>query len=210
MQFEIKFPKCKEISKFSFKNLQIKNPNPFFAKQKPPSKKMESACSKVRSTSQRVIAHAKHVHINPEALKSLSVDIKEKASLQEIDSWSESHLEASAYPVEQLLRYIFLIDTLNFCFWPHLEFEYCNLAKNIASLLKNHHDFFTIPHLAHVTEEELKSLVFQHIEFCLLKERARMVREVFTLILKEYEGSCEAFVKNAGNDAVNVIGLGVF
>ena len=42
-------------------------------------------------------------------------------------------------------------------------------------------------------------------DFNLIDERARMIREVFTIIKNNYEGSCSNFVKQCGKDATKLV-----
>jgi hypothetical protein len=35
--------------------------------------------------------------------------------------WEEYHLKPSDFTLEQVLAYVFAVDTLNFCFWPEEE-----------------------------------------------------------------------------------------
>ena len=71
---------------------------------------------------------------------------------------------------------------MNFCFWPDNpsgEFEYINITKNLEKVLDSEPEFFTIDRLTQVTEQEIRTKVFDdNASFCLMDERARLVRQL--------------------------------
>ena len=73
---------------------------------------------------------------------------------------------------------------MNFCFWPNNPsgvFEYEHITRNLEKLLINDPKFFTCPRLSVVTEEFLRKHIFPK-SFCLINERARIVREMAKVI----------------------------
>ena len=72
------------------------------------------------------------------------------------DKWSDWHLkEISKYSVEQVTAYVFVIDAINFCFWPNNPegaFEYEHMSNNLETILDEDPEFFTPARLAAVTE----------------------------------------------------------
>jgi hypothetical protein len=69
---------------------------------------------------------------------------------------------------------------MNFCFWPHGNIEYDFLASSVKSALLDRH--ITIDKLAIMTETCLAEKVFQRNDIPLLDERARILREVGTIM----------------------------
>ena len=63
------------------------------------------------------------------------------------DKWSDWHLDDPAqYSVEQITTYVFVVDAMNFCFWPKNEsgkFEYDSMTRNLEKVLKTDPEFFT-------------------------------------------------------------------
>lgn len=169
------------------------------------SKIFPNPCTYVKETSYRVLSKSKHVRLNSEATKKFVEDlfkgIKEKI---EFPPWSESHFKADSVNLETLIRYIFVIDTLNYCFWPNPPFEYFDLAKNLHNTLVKNPKIFEVDSLVSITPELLKENVFK-CDFCLLNERARMIREVFTVIKNNYNSSCIEFVSQAKKNAVALV-----
>ena len=52
--------------------------------------------------------------------------------------WAKYHIDPNVYPIEQVLGYTFVVDAINFCFWPNNpagNFEYEHMTKNLAKVL---------------------------------------------------------------------------
>ena len=163
-------------------------------------------CEYVKESCQKVMMASSHVLINKESIELFVQSILSNSTLLSFPSWSESHFPPETVPFELFLRYVFTIDTLNYCFWPNPPFEYFNLAKNLYDTLKSNKNFFEIDQLTKITPDDLKASVFK-VDFCLLNERARMIREVFTVIEQQYNGSCCDFLKKANKSANSLIKL---
>lgn len=116
------------------------------------------------------------------------------------DKWSDFHLsEIETHSLEQLTAYVFVTDAMNFCFWPDNpsgQFEYEHMTRNLEKILKADPEFFTLPRLAVVTEQEIREKVFDgNTNFALIDERARLVREIGCR-LSEKQMSFVQFVQN--------------
>ena len=161
-------------------------------------------CTYVKETTSKIIPIMEHVKIDQETLQKFVSNLLQDKNALKFPRWSETHFDATYVPFETLLRYLFVIDTLNYCFWVNAGFEYYSLAKNLYETLKNKKDFFEIENLVKMTPEQLKENVFK-CDFCLLNERARMIREVFIIIKNEYNGLCSNFVKECNKDAIKLV-----
>ena len=60
-----------------------------------------------------------HVKIDDKTLKKFVKNLLQDKNALKYPKWSETHLDATSVPFETLLRYLFVIDTLNYCFWPN-------------------------------------------------------------------------------------------
>ena len=97
---------------------------------------------------------------------------------------------------------------MNFCFWPGNpagNFEYEHMTKNLAKLLLATPELYLPENLGKVTGEFLKTNVFNNMEFALLEERARIVREVGTVIQYFYKGSFLKFLESCDFDAAKMV-----
>lgn len=124
------------------------------------------------------------------------------------DNWSAFHLNPNEFTLEQLYAYVFVVDAMNFCFWPKNpagQFEYEHIAKNVAKILRNEPEFFKSENLAKVSASDLKSKVYNNLDFGLLEERARIVREVGAMISFFYDSSFTKFVETSNFDAPTLV-----
>jgi hypothetical protein len=158
-----------------------------------------NSCQKVRNSAEFIMSHSKHVKINQTAVTNF-VNSTVAQSIPKIIPWEECHFPVSEYSLEEVLTFIFVIDTLNFCFWPHPSFEYDHLTKGVIKLLKegllkNH------TYLQSITPEQLKIKVFNKVDFVLIEERARMIREVFSIL----KNGCLNYLKAHNFNAVEVL-----
>mmetsp|Transcript_5951 Transcript_5951/g.4489 ORF Transcript_5951/g.4489 Transcript_5951/m.4489 type:complete len:101 (+) Transcript_5951:1-303(+) len=90
-------------------------------------------CQLVRSSARKVMRNSKvQVKINDSKIKEFIVSLKEKASKGFVyEKWSKYHINPNDFPLEQVLSYVFVVDAMNFCFWPNHtpgEFEYENMT----------------------------------------------------------------------------------
>lgn len=86
--------------------------------------------SRVRSSASLITSLASSVSINQAHLQDLAAHITSH-SMKPIP-WK---LCSFHYTGDDMLTYIFIIDSLNFCFWPCPGFEYEHLAENLKSIM---------------------------------------------------------------------------
>ena len=161
-------------------------------------------CTYVKESTSKIIPVMEHVKLDKDNLEKFVEDLLNNENALKYPRWSESHFDSSSVSLETLLRYIFTIDTLNYCFWPNEGFEYYALAKNLYETLQKNKNFFDIDNLVNIAVEQLKENVFKG-DFNLINERARMIREVFTIIKNNYNGSFICFVKECNKDATKLV-----
>jgi hypothetical protein len=173
-------------------------------------------CSQVRRTSLRIYeksktkGHAQSVYLFEENIQGFLNDLESKLSETGIafEPWAKYHIDPNAYNIEQVLAYTFVVDAMNFCFWPRNppgQFEYEHMTKNLAKILDSDPSYFLSENLAKTTSEWLKKEIFNSLDFALLEERARIVREVGLVISTEYSGSFVEYLKRAHFDAVFLV-----
>lgn len=138
------------------------------------------------------------------------------------DSWKEWHVRQPAnFTIEQITAYVFVIDAMNFCFWPGQPkakqplpeqktecFEYENISRNLETLLIEDPEFFTCQRLLQIDQAILNDKVFNtEPHFCLIDERVRIVREMAFVIQRDYESSFEQFVQKSNYDCVKLVDM---
>ena len=161
-------------------------------------------CTYVKESTSKIIPLMEHVKLSENNIQKFVNNLLINENALKYPKWSESHFDSTSVPLETLLRYIFTIDTLNYCFWPNAGFEYYTLAKNLYETLKKDKNFFEIDNLVNMTREQLEKNVFNG-DFNLMDERVRMIKEVFTIIKNNYKGSCVNFVKDCNRDATKLV-----
>jgi hypothetical protein len=139
-------------------------------------------------------------------VKSLEKEVTTKGFC--FEPWAKYHIDPNAYPLEKVLAYTFVVDAMNFCFWPNNpagNFEYENMTKNLAKVLDTNLDYFTAENLGKTTAEFLKREIFNSLDFALLDERARIVRELGIVIALYYDGSFLKYLEKANWNAASLV-----
>jgi hypothetical protein len=75
---------------------------------------------------------------------------KEFKSGYDFKKYDEYECHMIGDSAEDLIDYIFVLDSLNFCFWPS-NWEYDNLADNLKKLFLNNRQFFKPKNLSTVS-----------------------------------------------------------
>jgi len=166
---------------------------------------MKGICDLVRETCNKVTQQAKLLKINHENLKILASEITNPEKFQNVD-WRdfEGHYFDSSNE-EAVVDYIFILDTLNFCFWPSpVPWEYENLAKSLRELLKQDPTSLQPKNLIKMDLPTFKKVVFLDIDFPLLEERYRLVQESCYECIKHFDGKFSNVVKAAAQSAEEV------
>jgi hypothetical protein len=155
---------------------------------------MINPCGLVRKTCQKVFDKSKLVKINHLMIEKFIADLSEKVKKEGIayDKWSDWHIDdPKQYDVEKIVTYCFVVDAMNFCFWPDNpsgNFEYDSMTRNLEKVLKSDPEFFTCDRLIEVNSEWLRANVFTP-NFCLVDERARIINEMAHVIKHRYNQS---------------------
>ena len=112
-------------------------------------------CQQIRESCYRVSNEASFVRINQQAIEKFSQSIVEerlstsycqKEVLWDSDGW---HYTDGGH---RTCQYVFVMDALNFCFWPSPGLEYDTLAKSLKSVLVTDENAFAAENLAVITE----------------------------------------------------------
>lgn len=82
------------------------------------------------------------------------------------------------------------------------------MTRNLEKVLKADPDFFTCQRLLAVSEQDLRTKVFNtDFQFCLVDERARILNEVGHVILTKFNSSFIQFVETSNFDAPTFVNL---
>jgi hypothetical protein len=162
------------------------------------------------------------------ANKSIHVRIDEKALAELCKTWVEEGVSVPLWDSlhhfvgvpKETIAYIFVLDALNFCFWPppgkprwEIEYEsrefsgYYALSVSLKRAIDSGIPITNSDFLANITLEELKHVLRGKGELQLLKERVEILREFGQVLLDEYNGEASEFLEAAGNSALALVHL---
>lgn len=129
---------------------------------------------------------------------------------------------------EKLVQYVFVLDCLNFCFWPLQGYEYEHLAGSLKQALEKDPLAFSAESLATMTEDRLATYLQPPAHFPListealpaatpaadgrlpiplLSARTRLLREVGYILTKHFHGKASNLVRMANNSAYELLQL---
>ncbi|XP_018572949.1 queuosine salvage protein [Anoplophora glabripennis] len=160
---------------------------------------------------------SKQVTINEEGIEKLG-----NVLIEEIKSGKLSPDNFSQTPVHPkpedpwAIDWIFVVDTLNFCFWSNENEEgwkvegytgYFALCAAIKRAQREKIDILNPKFYSAITEEELsKVLRSDNKVVCpLMNERLKCLHEVGNVLLEKFDGSFENVVKKAENSATKLL-----
>eukprot|EP00775_Hariotina_reticulata_P004050 gene4050-4297_t len=104
-------------------------------------------------------------------------------------------------------QYLLVVDALNFCFWPDGELEYEHLARGLKSSLLCDPLCLSAKRLAAITGPEVRELLHWPRDLPQQEERARLLREIGSGLLRHYEGQASQLVASCQQSAVRLVEL---
>jgi len=158
----------------------------------------------VRSTCEEVVKQATYVKINLDKVRALAEKIHSKPVY--LDFFECDFHMGKENSDEDLIAYAFVIDALNFCFWPS-KWEYDNLARSIKDAHFKNNLILTPQYLSSISDTEVKDEFFGGIDFPLLSERGRALREIGKKTIDLFDGQFSNIIKKADGDASTLLEL---
>eukprot|EP01083_Nonionella_stella_P091494 255835_1 len=163
----------------------------------------------VRKTCAFVSNSSKHVSVN---YQKISEEIESNLELYSVPpnptpaQWArDCHFCDPARP-ELTARYVFVLDALNFCFWPCVGFEYDDLARALRDVLVSDSNAFDSHALSRLDRKTLsKWLTTPKGEIPLLDERLRLLHELGDGLLRSFDGSVTNLIKSARGSAQRLV-----
>ncbi len=175
---------------------------------------------KIKDSSLYVYENAKDVSINMQKLTDFIGNLDSKYfAKEEFLNYFNNHLsnitDHNTISYEELVAYVCVVDSLNFCFWPlekeynHeknniVNFEYDDYVSNLNKIYLNDKSFFGAENLRKLQLNDLKEKVFSNLNFPLLQERVRSLNELGNFIINKYNGKFSEFVKDKEYDCEKV------
>lgn len=103
-------------------------------------------------------------------------------------------------------QYVFVLDAMNFCFWPCEGLEYEHLAKGLKNALIKDPSCFDASRLEMITEKEISDWL-QPFEVPNIGERVRLLRELGKVLLKKFKGKASEVILSSNNSAIEMVDL---
>ncbi|XP_053687784.1 queuosine salvage protein [Sabethes cyaneus] len=167
-----------------------------------------------------IVKNAKFLKVNEDGIKNLTKEVINGIQRKDIDvenfSQHQYHPKASD---PHAPNWIFLLDTLNFCFWTpgnatkwkvKGETGYFSLCAAINRALEEGIDITNPAYYSKITLEELENILRSDdgvTKAPLLEERVQCLHEVGKTLLEKYDGKFENCVKACAGSAVALLEL---
>ncbi|KAK4262389.1 hypothetical protein QN277_027955 [Acacia crassicarpa] len=156
----------------------------------------------VRATSAWVASHSSHVLVDSAGIEKV-VDAIESIPKVEWDFEGIHYFDNGPLTVQ----YLFVLDALNFCFWPDKELSYDYLASGLKAALENDKSVFDADRLQKYTGPQLRDLLRWPRPLPLEDERVRLLHEVGLELERSFEGKASNIVEACGKSALNLVAL---
>jgi hypothetical protein len=150
-----------------------------------------------------IARHARHVHIDGEALVALAEQIASGATPPV--TWDNIHHFNDGSP--RTAQYLLVLDALNFCFWPEPAWDYNRLALSLKQTMLNEPERFTANALARVTPADVRIMLGNSDDIPLLEQRAMLLREIGTVLAGRWQGEAAHLIQAAGGSGAALVAL---
>nr|CAI5853946.1 unnamed protein product [Callosobruchus analis] len=166
-----------------------------------------------------VASKAKYVKIEEEGIQKLGDLIVEEITSGKLSPENFSQVEVHPSSEEPwALDWLFVVDTLNFCFWHNENEEgwkveghsgYFALCAAINRAIKEKVDITNPTFYSTITEKQLQNILRSDtkIECPLISDRVKCLHEVGNALLENFEGSFKNVVKQCNNNAEKLLQL---
>lgn len=162
---------------------------------------------RVLESVQWVVEHAEHVTFNEEALRT---------SAQQLARQSLSFVRDGLHFCDgtaRTVQYLFVLDCLNFCFWPEPRWRYRGhdgyiaLATALKDAVMRGDRILDAAFLAQMDRAQLREILNGENEVPLLDERVKVLREAGTVLQEKYNGQAAKLVERAERSVARLVEL---
>ncbi|MDW8141732.1 MAG: queuosine salvage family protein, partial [Candidatus Bipolaricaulota bacterium] len=166
----------------------------------------------VRESARRVVERSRSVWIDEGALRTGARLLAPHALAL---SWDRHHhfFDGTARTVQ----YLFILDSLNFCFWPEPRWRYryenewldgyLALASSLKEAVARGASVLEASFLAQINENQLSAILAGENEVPLLRERVAVLREAGAVLQAEYDGQAVHLVEEARRSTERLVTL---
>lgn len=157
----------------------------------------------VRSTSAWVASCCNHVKIDFLELEKAVDNIQGSVPKVEWDFEKIHYFDNGPLTVQ----YLFVLDALNFCFWPDNDLNYDDLALGLKQAVEDDNSALDADRLQNYTGPELRKLLNWPRELPLEDERIRLLREVGVKLERNFGGEAANLVRACEKSAASLVVL---
>ncbi|KAM0937770.1 putative queuosine salvage protein family [Dioscorea sansibarensis] len=157
----------------------------------------------VRTSSAWVASHSNHVKVDSSELERVVDNIQ--GSIPKVEWNFEGIHYFDNGPLT--VQYLFVLDALNFCFWPDKDLDYNHLATELKAALLNDKSALDADRLQSYTGPQLRQLLKWPRMLPLEEERVRLLHEVGQELERSFGGEAANLVKGCGKSAVSLVTL---
>ncbi|XP_047311506.1 queuosine salvage protein-like [Impatiens glandulifera] len=157
----------------------------------------------VRETAAWVASHSSHVTVDSSGIDEVVRNIKDSIPKVEWNYEGIHYFDDGPLTVQ----YLFVLDALNFCFWPDKELDYDHLASGLKAALIADKSAFDADRLKKYTGPELRKLLNWPRPLPLENERVRLLHEVGCELERNFEGKASNLVESCGKSAEKLVAL---
>ena len=171
---------------------------------------------KVLETAKNVAEKSRRVRIDEQALVRFSRKLVEDRV--KVPPWN--CLYHFCDRSEEMVSYLLVVDSLNFCFWPasgkdtwEIEYQsrrlsgYFALAASLKEAIKSGIPITKANYIADLSLDRLKQILGGRGELQLLEHRLAILNELGRLLAGEYGGNAHRLVESAGKSALRLAQL---
>ncbi|KAI5084156.1 hypothetical protein GOP47_0001122 [Adiantum capillus-veneris] len=159
--------------------------------------------SVVRESSAWVASQSSHVFINQKGLEKVVDELNSDLHMDLWDFEGIHYFDGGPLTVQ----YLFVLDALNFCFWPDADLHYDHVAAGLRSALMADASTFDADRLEKFTGMDLRKILNWPRELPLEEERARLLREIGTELNRSFSGKAANLVAAANGSALTLVNL---
>ncbi|PKI71297.1 queuosine salvage protein-like [Punica granatum] len=157
----------------------------------------------VRASSAWVASRASHVVVDSSGIEKVMETIEGSIPKVEWDFEGIHYFDGGPLTVQ----YLFVLDALNFCFWPDKDLSYDHLASGLKDALLNDESAFDADRLQKYTGPQLRELLKWPRPLPLEDERLRLLHEVGVELERSFGGKASNLVESSGKSAVKLVAL---
>ncbi|WVZ66540.1 hypothetical protein U9M48_015744 [Paspalum notatum var. saurae] len=157
----------------------------------------------VRASAAWVASRSSHVTVDLQEIEKVVEKIQGDVPKVEWDFEGIHYFDNGPLTVQ----YLFVLDALNFCFWPDKDLTYDHLASGLKLALEKDKNALDADRLQNYTGSQLRQLLSWPRPLPIEEERVRLLHEVGLELERSFGGQAANLVKSAGNSAAALIEL---